>query len=251
MIWKKTRRSRELRVGVRSDVGRVRHENQDAWGCFPDDQGDVSAERLFVVADGMGGHARGHEASHTAVETVREVFFSQPERSVAERLHEAFEAANARIYRAAGGDAAVTMGTTCTALVLADSRLYVAHVGDSRAYRIDRRNIRQLTRDHTLVEELRREGVLNEEESRAHPRRNVLTRALGVETGLRVDLLKALPVQPRVSYLLCTDGLQAAAEEIRDVTLAFSPQQACDRLVQITLERGAPDNVTVLLVAFE
>lgn len=252
MGWWKSKRKYNVHVGAYSDVGQVRTDNQDAYGHYPEAPGR-DAERLFIVADGMGGHARGEEASNMAVAVLRDTFFSGNQWSVGERLRRAFEAANARVYaRATAGMAPETMGTTCTAMALVNGHVHMAHVGDSRAYRIDQHGLRQLTRDHTLVEELRRQGVLTEDEARTHPRRHALTRALGIQPTLEVDVLEAMPVEAAQRYLLCSDGLAPVTdEEIEEIVRAHPPQEACERLVAMANERGGPDNITVLIVAID
>ncbi|GIV60322.1 Stp1/IreP family PP2C-type Ser/Thr phosphatase [Rhodocaloribacter litoris] len=250
MRWWKPNRKSPVRVGACSDVGRVRTENQDAYGCFP--AGEEAGERLFVVADGMGGHAHGREASHLAVEVIREVYFAGRRGPAGERLRRALEQANARVYARAqqGSTGPERMGTTCTALVLDGEHAHMAHVGDSRAYRIDARGIRQLTRDHTFVNELVGQGILTPDEAQHHPRRHALTRALGIQPTLQVDVLENLPVQERQTFVLCTDGLAPVSEaEIREVVEALPPQEASEKLVRMANERGGPDNVTVLVVA--
>ena len=253
MSWWKPKRKYTVRVGVYSDVGQVRTENQDAFGLYPEIPGRDVKEHLFIVADGMGGHARGEEASALAVSSLREAFFAEHQWSVGERLRRAVEAANARVYAlATAGMAPETMGTTCTAMALVNGHIHMAHVGDSRAYRIDEHGMEQLTRDHTLVEELRRQGVLTEDEARNHPRRHALTRALGIQPSLEVDVLEAMPIEAPQRYLLCSDGLAPVTEaEIRQVILAHPPQEAAERLVQMANERGGPDNITVLIVAID
>ncbi len=253
MTWWKAKSNQTVGVGACSDVGRVRAANEDAYGCFQEPPADEAAERLFVVADGMGGHERGEEASRLAVEVLRQTFFAARAWSVGERLRRAFEVANARVFEQAHeGPAFRTMGTTCTALALVNGHVHMAHVGDSRAYRVDRHGIEQLTRDHTLVDELRRKGVLTAEEARRHPRRHALTRALGIRATLEVDVLEATTVKPPQTFVLCSDGLAPVLdEEIREVVDALPPQQAAERLVAMANERGGPDNVTVLVVAVQ
>lgn len=250
MSWWKTKRKYAVHVGAYSDVGMVRTANQDSFGQFPDPPARGVKERLFIVADGMGGHAKGEEASQLAVEALQEAFFDSGQWSMGERLRRAFEAANTKVYEL--GKATLsndTMGTTCTAMALVNGHVHMAHVGDSRAYRINADGIEQLTRDHTLVEELRRQGVLTEDEARTHPRRHALTRALGIQPTLQVDVLDAMPIQVPQYYLLCSDGLAPVTEdEIQQVVLNHDPQEACERLVKMTNERGGPDNVTVLIV---
>jgi protein phosphatase len=199
----------------------------------------------------MGGHLRGEEASQLAVEVLCQTFFEGRAWSVGERLRQAIEAANATVYREAQTDAGHDkMGTTCTAMALVNGHVYMGHVGDSRAYRIDDEGIEQLTHDHTLVQELQRQGVLTEDEARTHPRRHALTRALGIQPTLEVDVLEAMSVGSPVSYLLCSDGLALITdEEMQRIVSANPPQAACEEMVRLTNERGGPDNVTVLVVA--
>ncbi len=253
MPWWKTKHASTIRVGACTDVGMVREENQDAYGQFQQNGASGSDEMLFVLADGMGGHVDGREASHIAVEVVRQTFFDSSDRSVSRRLLKAVEAANDRIVRRSEAHAgADKMGTTCTALVVSDDEVHIAHVGDSRAYRITRDKTIQLTRDHTLVEEMMRQGVLTESEARTHPRRHALTRALGIEPVLQVDLLDPLPIESGQWYLMCSDGLsRVEADEIRRVVTTQPPQQACEQLVQMANDRGGHDNVTVVLVQIE
>lgn len=250
MLWRRTKPSPTIIFGARSDVGQVRTENQDSYGRFPEGNNGETKEQLFIVADGMGGHAHGQEASRLAVNVVQETFFSHTDWSIEERLRSAFEMANTKVYeRAQSGPDQETMGTTCTALAVLNGNIHIAHVGDSRAYLIDREGIQQITYDHTLVEELRRQGVLTEDEAKSHPRRHALTRALGIQPTLEVDVLDARPIEAPQSYLLCSDGLAPVTdEEIHEVVIAQPPQSACERLVAMANERGGPDNVTVLLV---
>ena len=253
MSWFKTKHNTTLHVGAFSDTGQVRSENQDRFGRFSQPARRGKEEHLFIVADGMGGHERGEEASRLAVEALRQTFFAESRWAVGERLRRAFEVANERVHAlATNGAEQQTVGTTCTAMALVNGHVYLAHVGDSRAYRIDNEGIQQLTRDHTLVEELRRQGVLTAEEAERHPRRHALTRALGIQATLDVDVLDALPAEGPEAYLLCSDCLApVTVGEIGDVVRAYPPQEACERLVQMTNERGGPDNVTVLIVAIE
>ena len=252
MIWWKKNRALTVLVGACSDVGRVRTENQDAYGCFPEGAAEGVRDRLFVVADGMGGHVGGREASRAAVEAVRQTYFSNAGLPAEQRLRDAFEAANALIFRKAAGQGARRMGTTCTALALAESRIHIAHVGDSRAYRITGPRIEQLTQDHTAVEALRRGGVLTVEEARRHPRRHVLVQAMGDRATLALDVLEAFPARAGDQYLLCSDGLEPVpAEEMRQVVQARAPQAACERLVALANERDGRDNVTALILSLE
>ncbi|HET6567174.1 MAG TPA: Stp1/IreP family PP2C-type Ser/Thr phosphatase [Rhodothermales bacterium] len=252
MFGRKQGRALTIRVGASTDTGRVRSENQDSYGSFSPGEVLDSSDHLFIVADGMGGHARGQEASRMAVQVIRETYFGDRSDSVSQRLRFAFEAANREIHRLSGGDVrSETMGTTCTALAFCDGTLHLAHVGDSRAYRITRSEIRLLSEDHTVVASLLREGVLTQEEARTHPRRHALTRAIGVDASVSVDLVES-EVSAGACYLLCSDGLaDVAPEEIQKVVLSKPPQQACDALVQMANDLGGFDNTTVLIACVE
>lgn len=237
-----------LSVGAASDVGRVRDENEDAYGHFTAAEAD--GLHLFIVADGMGGHARGREASTTTVEVVREVFFNERSGSVPDRLQRAFQQANSQVYETSEvEEEADSMGTTATALAVVDERVYLAHVGDSRAYRYRTGEAEQLTHDHTIVQELQRSGAITEEQARTHPRRGVLTRAVGVQPNLEVELNDVGSLRPDDRFLMCTDGLQELPEEVlREVVLNNAPQSACEQLVRRAREEGGHDNATALIV---
>jgi len=247
--WKKNRRP-VIQFGAHSDVGVVRVENQDTFGHFSRRLPTGIEEHLFVVADGMGGHARGQEASQIAVEAIRETYFAGPESSVGAHLKHAFETANARIFaQSQTMQLHDRMGTTCTALALSDDKIQIAHVGDSRAYRITSSGIEQLTHDHTHVEELRVQGILTEAEAKNHPHRNALTRAMGIGPELEVDLSSAMHVEAKEWYLLCSDGLlEVPGKELEKTVRSMPPQQACETLVEKANERGGRDNVTVIVV---
>ncbi len=240
-----------LEVGVCTDVGLARHENQDAWGKFPPIGPAVPLREghLLVVADGMGGHERGQEASRLAVKCLHEVFFSNPEAAPHDRLRTGIEQANARVYELAQQDGNFAkIGTTCTVLALSQKEGALAHVGDSRAYRVRDGKIQQLTQDHTKVAEMQRHGILKEEEARHHPARSVLVRAVGVAPTVEVDVEGPWPLRAGDVYVLCTDGLgHATPEEIREAVLSSSPQDACDALLKLALERGGEDNITVMV----
>ena len=253
MLWKRSARPLSIRFGAKSDVGQVRTENQDDYGRFPAVRSSMNGDQLFVVADGMGGHEDGGHASRVAVEAVGDTYFASPEGSVEERLRRSIGEANARVYQfAQGSGIPKKMGTTCTTLALVGEHAYLAHVGDSRAYRIDRKGIVQLSRDHTLVEALMREGVLTMDEAARHPQRHALVRAIGIEPEVQVDVKQLQAPQAGDTFLLCSDGLARVTNiEIRDIVRAEAPQQAAETLVQLANDRGGHDNVTVLVVKVE
>lgn len=220
-----------------SDVGRVRSGNEDSL---------LVDERLgvFAVADGMGGHRGGEVASSTAVEAVRAAL------ATGAAIDGAIRAANAAIRDRAFGDPEVTgMGTTFTAVVpLEGPAVLVGHVGDSRAYLIHGGMIRRLTRDHSLVEDLVREGQLTEEQAESHPQRSIITRALGIEPDVEVDLY-TVTVATGDRILICSDGLSDMLSDHEIVAAAQGDGRgAADSLVDAANEAGGTDNITVVVL---
>ncbi|MDQ3660141.1 MAG: Stp1/IreP family PP2C-type Ser/Thr phosphatase [Actinomycetota bacterium] len=228
-------------VGVRSDVGRVREGNEDSYLAEPP---------LFVIADGMGGHSAGEVASETAVKVISDgaaQISSEDPRSLARLLNNA----NAAIFTKAQSDAALRgMGTTCTLLMAGESSAHIAHVGDSRAYRLRDGAIEQLTDDHTLVGRMVREGQISLEEAQHHPQRNVITNALGLDSNIVVDL-REIEARAGDRLMLCSDGLSSMVSD-EDIAAAANaaedPQEAAETLVELALEAGGEDNITVLVI---
>ncbi|HEX2241482.1 MAG TPA: Stp1/IreP family PP2C-type Ser/Thr phosphatase [Actinomycetota bacterium] len=224
-------------VGAASDVGQIRRANEDSY---------LVRDPLYVVADGMGGHNAGDVASSTAVAAIAKP--EQPTRDDVERL---VKEANAAVWEKAQSDRSLQgMGTTVTALFLDGSHGLIAHVGDSRAYLFRQGQLRQLTRDHTLVARMVQEGRISEEEARHHPQRNVITRALGVDADIRVDV-ESVEFQAGDRVLLCSDGLTSMVEpSVIAETLASEgePQSAADRLVEAANAAGGEDNITVIVL---
>jgi PPM family protein phosphatase len=229
-----------LRVGAATDVGKVRTRNEDSY---------LVDEPLFVVADGMGGHRGGDVASRLTVNTLQE---AQPQRDPSgAALLDAVRSANRVVNERSAADRDLRgMGTTVTALQASGESGRIAHVGDSRAYLLREDVLQQLTQDHTLVQQMVDEGNLDADEAERHPARHIMTRALGVEEQVAVDQL-TLDLHPGDRILLCSDGLSGmlSAEDIRDVLQRESETQgAADALVQLAVERGGEDNVTVVVV---
>ncbi len=248
MNWWRRKKRNSLKVGERSAVGQVRSENQDACAHLTDERD--AGVNLCIVADGMGGHDDGREASTLAVEIVGEVFFEMAGEPIPHRLQRSLEAANVAIWNRSNGRAGRRMGTTCTTLALNEAGAFIAHAGDSRAYRITRKRMEQLTQDHTVVQEMMQAGILTEDEAAVHPKRNALTRALGMDDTIEVDVLPELPLQARDRYLLCSDGLLLVDEqEIYQIVREHTPQEACDQLVARANERGGHDNITAMVIA--
>lgn len=231
----------KVRVGATTDVGVVREQNEDSY---------LVRAPIFAVADGMGGHRGGEVASRLALETVDRM--SREDHEI--DLRSAVRDANRVVLERASGDTALSgMGTTLTLLRVEGPRVRLAHVGDSRAYLLRDGELRQLTDDHTLVNRMVREGKLTEEEARIHPHRSILTRALGVDGDIEIDVF-TVELDPGDRILLCSDGLTTIVgdEEIRAVlTSRADPQEACDELVTAANRGGGPDNITVVVLDIE
>ena len=237
-----------MRIEVGTDVGLVRKINEDSYDVY--ECGDYS---YAVVADGMGGHLAGEVASAMAVEKIREYITKNMTADldrfqVKELLCCAFRYANEEIYEySCKNERVMGMGTTTTLCMIRDGWLIYAHVGDSRAYMINR-DIIQITRDHSYVQELVKLGLITPKEARRHPNRNQITRAMGVEQAVRVDS-GVLPYMGH-TILICTDGLFGELEdtEMRDITEQSAPDTAVRRLIELAKDRGGRDNITVILM---
>ncbi|HEY2320540.1 MAG TPA: Stp1/IreP family PP2C-type Ser/Thr phosphatase [Solirubrobacteraceae bacterium] len=227
----------------KTDTGRQRRDNEDnAFVRAP----------LFVVADGMGGAQAGEVASKLAVEEFHEAL--PDEGSAEKRLTDRIRAANRRIYDLSRTEHEhAGMGTTLTAAYLDDDHLAVAHVGDSRAYIFRDGELTRLTQDHSLVEELVRQGKLTEEQAAEHPQRSIITRALGIEGDVDVDTW-SYPVRAGDVVLLCSDGLTSMIGEeqiVRILGSAHSLDRAADGLITAANDAGGRDNITVVLFRLE
>lgn len=236
---------------LRTDVGKVRSENQD-FGTLTtpkEEAGSHPGGRLLIVADGMGGHRGGATASRLATETVKSHYLDSETQDVASALRDAVTLANTRVYTQAQTNPDLRgMGTTTSALVIRGNQGWFAHVGDSRIYLVRGDAITQLTEDHSLVATMVREGLLTTQEAENHPRRNVLQRSIGVGEEVDIDVRGPMDVQENDVFILCSDGLHGLVKEDEMKRIAALPlQQAADEFVKLALERGAPDNVTVIV----
>src|SRR5450432_3720766 len=245
-----------VRAVLRTDVGRVRSENQDFGSITPSaEEGGHSGERLLIVADGMGGHRGGATASRIAGETVKAQYEGSGSEDIAAALRDAMTRANTRIFNEAQTNADLRgMGTTTSALLVRGNQAWFAHVGDSRIYHVRGDSITQLTDDHSLVAVMVREGLLTSKEAENHPRRNVLQRSIGVSEEVDVDVRGPIEVQELDTFVLCSDGLHGLVKpnELKDIVLkANSIEEAADTMVRLALERGGPDNVTVIVARIE
>ncbi len=267
-----------IEFGARSDVGKVRPNNQDQYliarlrksvdvlaASLPPEQGLPPASRdgyLLLVADGMGGHAGGDRASAFVVkETIKHVvetakwFFrlDDPDEEVRLRLlREALEKVDRQLIEEGENDPSLAgMGTTFTALSILGADGFIVHVGDSRAYLFHEGVLEQLTRDHTVVQELVRQGLISPEDARKHRLRHVLTNALGGMPGVQGEIVK-VRLADGDRLLLCTDGLHGLVsnDQIGEILRTFpSPEEACRELIDAALAQGGRDNVTVVVTA--
>jgi serine/threonine protein phosphatase PrpC len=234
---------RVVEQASRTDTGRQRNANEDAYFARPP---------LFAVADGMGGAQAGEVASQLAAESFEAVH--RGEESPEAYLRAIAKTANARIHRLAQADSERSgMGTTLTAALVDGEEVGLAHVGDSRAYLLRDGELRLLTSDHSLVEELRRQGRLTEEQAEDHPQRSIITRALGPERDVEIDTM-TYRAKPGDLYLLCSDGLTTMVREDRIAAVlaeAQSLEEAVSQLVGEANEAGGRDNITIFAFRLE
>ncbi|MCR5476556.1 MAG: Stp1/IreP family PP2C-type Ser/Thr phosphatase [Lachnospiraceae bacterium] len=241
-----------LKSFSRTDIGKKRKLNQDY--IFSSDEKIGNLSNVFIVADGMGGHAAGDLASKSAVEVITRSIGESFESNPSIILRKAIEAANERVFEVAEANPELEgMGTTVVAATFIGRFLQVANVGDSRLYVIHDREIRQVTVDHSLVEEMVRRGAVTREDSSHHPKKNIITRAVGVKETVDVDLFTE-ELEDGDMVLLCTDGLtnMVSDERIR-MTVAASRDvtEAVIHLVDEANEQGGKDNISVILVQYE
>lgn len=232
-------------VGAATHVGKVRQQNEDSYLVS-------TASGLWAVADGMGGHSAGDLASFTVVDELKRI---PPPSSAAELLANC-EArivdANSRLRQITSDTPDRTVGTTVAVLLVYERLFACVWAGDSRIYRARQSGIEQLSIDHTEVQELLTDGRLTAEEARTWPRRNVVTRAIGTVDDFELEITDG-KLDDGDIFVICSDGLTAHVEDREILALANNnpPQRACDMLVGLTLERGATDNVTAVIVRFD
>jgi protein phosphatase len=246
-----------IEVAGQTDVGRKRQHNEDNFAI-------MAEYGLYVVADGMGGHASGEIASKMAVDTLQEFFAAtadDPERTwpykmdrtkgyEENRLITGIKLCNLRIYEQAQRNAKQRgMGTTLAALFAVEDGVYIAHVGDSRVYRVREGHMEQLTEDHSLLNDYKKMKRLTEEEIANFPHKNVIVRALGMKDTVKVDTRFEAPRAGDI-MLLCSDGLSGPVPDVdllRIIQEAPDLPAATNRLIQTANERGGPDNITCVL----
>jgi protein phosphatase len=231
-------------IGAATHIGCVRALNEDSFLVRPD-------LGLFAVADGMGGHEAGEEASAALIDSLARIEAPESAAALLQACEDRLIDANANIRELAARRGIDVMGTTVVALLIFDGHYACLWSGDSRAYLVRERRIFQVTRDHTEVEELVAEGILNDDEARRWPRRNVVTRAIGIFEKPEVDM-KCSGLYFGDVFVLCSDGLTTHVEpdELKRRVLVGATQTACDELIELALQRGGQDNVTVIAVRY-
>ena len=236
-----------------TDLGLARERNEDRCGAFTPEDAETRAQRgrLFVVADGMGGHAGGDVAAELTVQSLPQVYFRGEWSGPGETLRSAFIAANGVIEQnAAAEPARQGMGAAAVAAAVIGERAVLAHLGDCRAYRIRAGVAERLTSDHTWIEERLAAGTITSDEARIHPYRHVLSRALGAEIDAE-PTVSEVDFRPGDVLVLCSDGLWGVVEDeelAETVTRLPNARDAARALVDLALERGGPDNISVAVV---
>ncbi len=235
-------REANLRVTSRTDVGLVRKNNQDAV---------ILGDGLMGVADGMGGHQGGETASAGARDgLLRALKGKKPSR---ETLEDAVKEVNLALWNQQEADETLSgMGTTLSVIWPAEDQMLIAHVGDSRVYLLREGKIRQVTRDHSMVADLVRRGMLTEEQAAVHPMRNYITRAVGTEPAIQVDML-GMERQAGDRWLICSDGLHGLLknQELEKIMGQESLDEAADQMMREALDRGGRDNISLVLIQDE
>ncbi len=242
-----------LKMGAKTDLGRVRENNEDKFDFYePEDSGVLATKGAFyAVADGMGGHSAGQIACEMALKTVIAAYYANPSSDTDASLRHAIEEANGLVYATAQ---AITerqgMGTTLTAAIVREDTLTIAQVGDSRAYLLRGGRLSQMTDDHSWVAEQVRLGIMTLEEAQSSPFRNIITRSVGTSATVEADI-SARSLQVGDVLLLCSDGLTGhlSLEEMETLLRENSPSVAAMRLVDEANRRGGRDNITALVLS--
>jgi len=246
-----------VRAAGLTDIGKVRSINQDSFHIMED-------KHIYIVADGMGGHAAGDQASRIAVKTITEILSvydfatealdaddTDSSMSVEELIRYALQEANEQILLASLSNQHLQgMGTTAIVGVKYRNSLFVGHIGDSRTYLVREKQLSQITEDHSVVQQLVKAGAISEEEAQAHPYKNVITRCLGMQANVEPDTVE-LVLQAGDRILMCSDGLSNMVSDQVMQTLVNEhedPQVACEKLVALANENGGTDNTTVVLL---
>jgi PPM family protein phosphatase len=239
----------DIHFFAKSDVGKVRNANEDYFLS----EKIAANEFLFIVADGMGGHQAGDVASRLASETFSDAYKSLRKKNTAimESMESAIKKANSVVFEKAAVDIEKRgMGTTFSAMIIADMKAFVAHVGDSRIYLIRKNKIKKVTTDHSFVEKLVEEGRISPEEARDHPQKNVLYMSLGARENLTPELLPAMAMEDGDALVMCSDGLSnmVTDEDLMRTVIDYYPEDAANSLVRLANANGGADNITLQIV---
>lgn len=241
-----------MRIVAKTDKGRVRDNNQDAYAVT-----EFSDEVVWsVVCDGMGGAAGGNIASSLAVKVISDKIYASyrenmRDSSIKNMLDSALTAANIEVYDFAEAQPDLRgMGTTVVCAIVRDNQAYIAHAGDSRAYIINNGDIRQVTTDHSMVQDLVNKGKITKEQAKRHPNKNIITRAVGVDKSIEIDF-EQIDLEDDDTLLLCTDGLSnfVSNEEMIELMSDGKHYAFADRLVQKANQNGGGDNITVVIIS--
>ncbi len=238
-----------MRISFMTDTGRMRSQNQDAVFATLEPIGSLA--NLFLIADGMGGHNAGDYASNKAIDLVKESIAGNLKAEAVPAIYQGITIANETIYQEASADKEKAgMGTTMVAATVDSDLMRVANVGDSRLYVVRDGKLQQVTQDHSVIGEMVRKGEMQKEEAQHHPRRNLITRAVGAEEKVRVDFFD-VELSGVEAVLMCTDGLTTMVDEsciLEIMTSKDSVEDKVARLIQGANDAGGRDNITVLII---
>jgi serine/threonine protein phosphatase PrpC len=238
----------KLNIGNYSDVGKIRDINEDYFGAFSGSFGN-----LLIVCDGMGGHKGGEIASRLAVESIGNYFKKLNDSyNISEGIYKSLEAANTSIILKAKEDPELTdMGSTIVLVLVNNGLAYYTSLGDSRIYKIRDGVLQQITKDNSLVQQMIDSEIITEDEAKVHPKKNVITKALGTNDELEPEIYEPFKLQVNDKLILCSDGLTAHVdkEEIFQLSENNPPQKAAQKLVGLANQRGGTDNITVQIIA--
>ena len=246
-----------ITIAAATDIGKVRSHNEDAYQALGGEKSPPGVDAVLLVADGMGGHAAGEVASGMTVTGVTELLVSEGQESAqldgpdyGVFLGGVLQRVNSNVLEAAQDPAKKGMGTTCTLAVIKKGKVFLAHIGDSRAYLLRDGTLHQVTTDHSWVEEAVSQGLLSREEARVHPNRNVITRAIGIKSQAEIDN-KIIALEDGDLLLLCSDGLTSMVpdEEIEEILKTRDLAHTCKALIDAANNYGGHDNTTVVVAA--
>lgn len=241
-----------MQFAGQTDIGLVRKSNQDAYNA-----GSLSENAVWaVVCDGMGGANGGNIASETAIDVITKRILegyqeNMDSQAVKQLLVTALEEANQKVYERAKQDETLKgMGTTAVLALIQNNMIHLVNVGDSRAYLLTREDVNQVTRDHSIVQEMLESGEITEEQARNHPRKNIITRALGVDDTVVVDYFE-IPFEEHAKLILCSDGFSGSLtpERIYHFSRGLTAEKITQRAIELAKEAGGNDNITVVTIS--